>query len=73
VSSDPALEALLVGQDAAVDGVRDPSFQAAPRFLDRVVLGDFASIVIAARAGIAGLGDGRDVDGGVELPVASPG
>jgi len=65
-------EALLVGQDAAVDGVGDASFQAAAGFLDRLVFGDLASVVVAAGAWVACLGDGGDVDGCVELTVASP-
>jgi len=39
--------------------------------LGGLVLGEFAPVVVAAGAGIAGLGDRGDVDGGVELAVAS--
>jgi hypothetical protein len=63
----------LIGEDAAVDGVRDPSFQASASFLGGLVFGELASVVVASRAGIAGLGDRGDVDGGVELPVAASG
>ena len=51
----------------------DASFQAAARFFGGLVLGDLAPVVVAAEAGIARLGDGGDVDGGVELAVASSG
>jgi hypothetical protein len=37
------------------------------------VLGELASVVVAAGSGIACLGDGGDVDGRVELMVASSG
>jgi hypothetical protein len=49
------LEALLVSQDAAVDGVGDASFQAAPGFFDGLVFGDLAAVVIAPGTGVAGL------------------
>jgi hypothetical protein len=65
------LEALLIGQDAAVDGVGDASFQAAAGLFDGLVFGNLAAVVIAPGTGVAGLGDGSDVDGGVELPVPS--
>jgi hypothetical protein len=39
--------------------------------LGGLVLGELASVVIAAGSGIACLGDGGNVDGGVELAVAS--
>ena len=67
------MQALVVGEDAAIHGVGDASFEAAAGFLGGLVLGDLASIVVASRTGIAGLGDGGDVDGGVELAVAAPG
>ena len=73
MSSGLELETLLIGEDAAVDGVRDASFETAAGVLHRLVLGDLASVVVASRTGIACLGDGGDVDGGVELTVASPG
>lgn len=72
VSSGLQFEPLLVSQDAAVDGVGDASFEASSGLLDGLVFGDLASVVVAARAGVACLGDGGDVDGGVELAVASP-
>lgn len=71
MSSSPQFATLLVGQDAAIDGVRDASFQAAAGFLDGLVFGDLASVVVAPGTGITCLGDGSDVDGGVELTVAS--
>ena len=39
--------------------------------LGSLVFGELASVVVAARAGVACLGDCGDVDGGVELAVAS--
>ena len=71
VSSGGYLGALVVGQDAAVDGVREPSFEAAAGLFGSLVFGELASLVVAARAGVACLGDCGDVDGGVELAVAS--
>jgi hypothetical protein len=62
---------LVVGQDATIDGVRQAALQASAGLFGGLVLGELASVVIAA--GIAGLGDGGDVDGGVELTVASSG
>ncbi len=73
MSSGRWLSPFVVGEDAAVDGVGDASFPAAAGFLDGLVLGELASVVVASRTGIACLGDGGDVDGGVELAVASPG
>jgi hypothetical protein len=67
VSSGLEFDALSVGQDAAVDGVRDASFEAAAGFLHGLVFGDLASVVIAVGTRITCLGDGGDVDGGVEL------
>ncbi|PVG81118.1 hypothetical protein DDE18_20130 [Nocardioides gansuensis] len=49
------LEALMVGQDAAVDGVVDPAFEAASGFLGGFVFGDLASVVVVAGTGIARL------------------
>ena len=72
VSSGLEFEPLLVGQDSAVDGVRDASFRAAAGFLDGFVFGDLASVVVASGAGVARLSDGGDVDRCVELAVASP-
>ena len=72
VSSSLELESLLIGEDAAVDGVGDASFETAAGFLGGLVFGELATVVIAAGAGIACLGDSGDVDGGVELSVASP-
>jgi hypothetical protein len=48
------LQSLTVGEDAAVDGVGDASFEVAAGFLDGLVLGDLASVVVAAGAGVAG-------------------
>ena len=47
--------------------------QAAASFLARAVSGDIAAVVVAAGTGVARLGDGGDVDGGIELTVAAPG
>jgi hypothetical protein len=71
VSSGEHSSALVVGQDATVDGVRQPALQAPARLLGSLALGELAPVVVAAGAGIAGLGDRGDVDGGVELAVAS--
>lgn len=73
VSSGGRESLLLVGKDASVDSVRDASFQAAASLFDGLVLGELASVVVPTGSGIAGLGDGNDMDGGVELAVASPG
>lgn len=51
MSSGLEFEALLVGQDAAVDGVGDASFQAAAGLLDGLVFGDLSSVVVAAGPG----------------------
>jgi hypothetical protein len=53
------------------DGVADPTLQCAQRLLLRLPLGDLALVVGAARGVVADLGDGGQVKGMVELPVAS--
>ena len=61
---------MLVGQQLAVDGVGQPSFQAAQGFLAGLALGQLASVVGLSGGGVADLDDGDQVQGVVELAVA---
>ena len=58
----------------AVEGVADAPLEGSQRLLGRLAFGDLAVEEGAALAvAVADLGDGGDVDGVVELTVASPG
>ena len=56
-----------------VDDIGQAAFEAAAGFGGGLTFGDLAEVVRAAGAGIPGLGDGDDVDRGVELPIAAAG
>jgi hypothetical protein len=60
---------LLVGQQASVDGVRQPPFQPAQRFLGRLALGQLSPVVDLAGAGHSDLDHGHHVEGVIELAV----
>ncbi len=62
----------LVGDQAPVDGVRQPALQAPQRFLDRLVLGQLAPVVGLPGAGTADLHDRHHVQGVVQLAVTGP-
>ena len=64
-----ALPVVLIGQQAAVDGVRSPPFQAPQGFLGRLALGQLALVVGLPAAGSADLDHGHHVQGMVELAV----
>jgi hypothetical protein len=60
-----------VGEELAVDGVADASFQGAEGFFAGLAFGLFAFVVGAAGGVVADLSDRREVQGVVELAVAS--
>jgi hypothetical protein len=61
---------LLVGQQASVDGVRQPPFQAPQGFLGGLALGQLAPVIGLAGAGSADLDHGHHVQGVVQPAVA---
>ena len=62
----------LIGEEAAVDGVRQPPFQTPQGFLGRLALGQLAPVVGLLRAGPADLDHGHHVEGMVEPAVSRP-
>ena len=66
-----ALSRLLVGLEALVDRVGDPSFQRSEGFLFGFAFGEFLFVVDPTGGFEADLGDGGHVDGVVQFPVAS--
>jgi hypothetical protein len=63
-----------VGDEVPVDDVADPALEGSDGFLGGVTLGELVVIEAAARAVTEpNLGDGGDVEGVVEGPVAAPG
>jgi hypothetical protein len=67
---------LLIGfaveLELTVYGVADAPFQAPERFSSAFAFVEFASVVATAWCVVADLGNGRDVDCVVELPVPGP-
>lgn len=63
----------MVGEQPLVDHVGQLPFQAAAGLGGGLGSGELALVVVAAGAGVAGLADGDDVHGGVELAVAGAG
>ncbi len=68
-----AIDAVGVGDELFVDGVRQASFQAAEGFSRCFAVGEFASVVGAAFGVVAELDDGHDVQGPVDASVAGSG
>jgi hypothetical protein len=67
----PAVNVMGVGDDGPVDRVGDVAFQRPDCFFGVLALGASAVVVLASGARVAQLGDGGDVDGVVQLAVAS--
>jgi hypothetical protein len=63
---------VLVSQQAPVDGVRQPAFQAAQGFLGGLALGQLALVVGLAGAGSADLDHGHHVQRVIQLAVPGP-
>ena len=62
-----------VGEEGAVDGCGELSFERSEGFVAAVAGVASALVVVASGAGADGLGVGGEVDGVVELAVAAPG
>ncbi len=63
----------LIGNQMAVDDLRELALEAAERLLGRLVLGELALVVVAPRTSVHRLDAGREVERVVERPVAVPG
>jgi hypothetical protein len=63
---------VLIGQQAPVDGIRQPALQAPQRFLGGLALGQLAPVVDLAGAGPADLDHGHHVQGVIQLAVPGP-
>ena len=69
--SAPRALPLLVGLEVAVDDVGEPSLQRSDGFFLGLALGEFSFVEGAAfGGGVAELGDGDQVEGVVEHPIA---
>ena len=73
VSSLGVSGSLGVREDPPVADVGESAFEAATRLVRCLRLGELAPVVLAPGAGVAGLADGHDVNGGVELAVTTSG
>ncbi len=62
----------MIGDQVAVDDVGQLPFEAAAGLLGRLGLGDLALVVRLSGTGVADLADRDQVQGGVELAVATP-
>src|SRR5665811_197886 len=62
----------LIGHEAAIDDLGQLALEAAQRFTRRLVLGDFALVMVSTEPRMHGLNAGGEVERGVERPVAVP-
>ena len=67
----PSAQLSGVSDEVPIDDVGEPTLQRSNCFLGRFALGDFAVVKRATEGVVAELGDRDDVDGPVQLPVAS--
>src|SRR5690242_19841008 len=70
VSTGVGGESELVFEEVSVDEVGEASFEGAAGFGWGLSFAEFALVVGAAWAGVAGLAERDGVQGGVELPIA---